>query len=404
MIYNFVSFCILQRSLARTISDKEARQSSPKYLSIDHIQKVIEERLSAVKFKCVEHLETSLSCNKSKKLEQTIEEKACYLTYETTKFVTIYINKKHVKQPYFALCLARTLQPILEDLNYDHSICASLIASNAPQMGNLLQLANVSTEENILSVIKQQYVPSSGKFYADDISLLTQYNAKSHDVLVGDLCVRLKEDGAYVYCKIVAIKSFRKPKDKELNYDLNESHVQNEIEYEFTVQMNENENELIRIGQRELYVLENWKRVNEAVVVDPPSEIVTLERKISTREIRLEPIAETLLNEDRVFSEHAEEKLEDTFQPEAEFSEQISVESLLTRLNSKENTQDSLTEACLWLQQAKSDLESAYNDMVTPSGKPAYEWVLYKCYRVRLFNQFVILILPLYIQGDSNFC
>ena len=144
--------------MARTISDKEARQSSPKYLSIDHIQKIIGERFSTIKFKCVEHLETALSFNKQKKLEQTVEEKACYLTYETSKFVTIYISKKHVKQPYFALCLARTLQPILDDLNYDHSICASLIASSMPQMNNLLQLANVSNEQNILTVIKQQYV------------------------------------------------------------------------------------------------------------------------------------------------------------------------------------------------------------------------------------------------------
>ena len=249
--------------MARTISDLEARKKSPKYLSIDHIQKIIGERFSAIKFKCVEHLETALSCNKQKKLEQTVEEKACYLTYETSKFVTIYISKKHVKQPYFALCLARTLQPILDDLNYDHSICASLIASSAPQMNNLLQLANVSNEQNILTVIKQQYVPTVGNIYADDISLLSQYNTSVHDVMVGDLCVYFNPDGNYIYCKIISINSVKESDEKALLT-------------EFIIQIDETEN--IKISQKDLYVLENWKRVNEAVIAEPPSENLHLEK------------------------------------------------------------------------------------------------------------------------------
>ena len=88
-----------------------------------------------------------------------------------------------------------------------HSICASLIASSAPQMNNLLHLANVSNEANILTVIKQQYVPMPGGIYADDISLLSQYNMEVHEVIVGDLCVYFKPDGNYIYCKIIMFQS-----------------------------------------------------------------------------------------------------------------------------------------------------------------------------------------------------
>ncbi len=39
-------------------------------------------------------------------------------------------------------------------------------------------------------------------------------------------------------------------------------------------------------------------------------------------------------------------------------------------------------DAGLWITQAKSDLDAANNDMHPITGKPAYEWVCYKCYRV----------------------
>jgi len=48
----------------------------------------------------------------------------------------------------------------------------------------------------------------------------------------------------------------------------------------------------------------------------------------------------------------------------------------------KDNNEDNNAEAGLWLSQAKADLESAENDMNPLNGKPAYEWVCYKCYRV----------------------
>ena len=203
----------LHRSLARCISNEEARRSSPKHLPIDEVEKVIRERLSSIKVTCVEYLETSLSYRKlsqQQKLDQTVEERACYLTHETLQFATLYVSKKHIEQPYFALCLARALQPLLTDLHFDYSIFTSLMATSVSQMSRLLQLVNVATEENILSVIKLQYVPSSGKLYGDDVNLLAQYDAKFHNVLIGDLCVFANADGTYIYCQVVKIQSVSK--------------------------------------------------------------------------------------------------------------------------------------------------------------------------------------------------
>lgn len=169
---------------------------------------MIRERLSSIKVTCVEYLETSLAYRKlsnQQKLEQTVEEKACYLTHESTQFATLYVSKKHIEQPYFALCLARALQPLLMDLHFDYSIFTSLIATSVSQMSKLLQLANVATEENILSVIKLQYVPSSGKLYGDDVNLLALYDTKLHNVLIGDLCVFSNAEGAYIYCQVLKI-------------------------------------------------------------------------------------------------------------------------------------------------------------------------------------------------------
>ena len=42
-------------------------------------------------------------------------------------------------------------------------------------------------------------------------------------------------------------------------------------------------------------------------------------------------------------------------------------------------------DASLWFTQAKCDLDSANNDMHPITGKPAYEWVCYKCYRVKKY-------------------
>lgn len=260
----------LHRSLARCISNEEARRTSPKHLPIDEVEKVIRERLSSIKVTCVEYLETSLSYRKlsqQQKIEQTVEEKACYLTHESQQFATLYVSKKHIEQPYFALCLARSLQPLLVDLHFDHSIFTSLISTSVSQMTRLLELVNVATEENILSVIKLQYVPSSGKLYGDDINLLAQFDKKFHNVLIGDLCIYASAEGSYIYCQIVKIESASKTSTFNQTAE-----SENDVEYEFTVQIDENGAQLVKIQQKDLYVLENWNRIYDAVIAKPPDE------------------------------------------------------------------------------------------------------------------------------------
>lgn len=139
-------------------------------------------------------------------------------------------------------------------------------------MSKLLQLANVATEENILSVIKLQYVPSSGKLYGDDVNLLAPYDTKLHNVLIGDLCVFSNAEGAYIYCQV--LKIFAKKNEAKNGYRSYSSHhngsSSEEITYEFLVQLDDNQT--IRIGQKELYVLENWHRIYDAVIAKPPDE------------------------------------------------------------------------------------------------------------------------------------
>ena len=196
--------------------------------------------------------------SQQQKIEQTVEEKACYLTHESAQFATLYVSKKHIEQPYFALCLARALQPLLVDLHFDYSIFTSLIATSVSQMSRLLQLVNVATEENILSVIKLQYVPSSGKLYGDDVNLLAPFDPKIHHVLIGDLCVFANTDGTYIYCQIVKINVIIM--------------AEGETDYEFTVQLDENGVQFSTIGQKDLYVLENWHRIYDAMICKPPDE------------------------------------------------------------------------------------------------------------------------------------
>jgi hypothetical protein len=251
----------LHRCLARCIANEEARSSSPKHLPIDEVEKVIRERLSSIKVTCVEYLETSLCFRKltqQQKIEQTVEERACYLTHESLQFATLYVSKKHIEQPYFALCLARSLQPLLADLHFDNSVFTSLIATSVSQMSRLLQLVNVATEENILSVIKLQYVPSSGKLYGDDINLLAAFDPKFHNVLIGDLCVYSNASGNYIYCQIVKILSMNKNNRSTL------------LEYEFVVQAEDSKQ--VKISQKDLYVLENWHRIYDAMIAKPPDE------------------------------------------------------------------------------------------------------------------------------------
>ena len=244
---------------------------------------MIRERLSSIKVTCVEYLETSLSYRKltqQQKIEQTVEERACYLTHESLQFATLYVSKRHIEQPYFTLCLARALQPLLVDLHYDNSIFTSLIATSVSQMSKLLQLVNVATEENILSVIKLQYVPSSGKLYGDDVNLLAPYDPKLHNVLIGDLCVFANQDGRYIYCQVIKINT--KPKKSAPKYSLKAA--ESDIEYEFVVSLDESGAETSTIAQKDLYVLENWHRIYDAIIAKPPDERESFSNKYQESE------------------------------------------------------------------------------------------------------------------------
>ena len=265
----------LHRSLARCIINEEARRASPKHLPIDEVEKVIRERLSAIKVVCVEYLETSLNNRRlpvsQQKIDQTVEEKACYLTNEASniELTTCYLSKKHIDQPYFPLCLARAIQPLFSDLHIDFAILTALIATNVAQMVRVLQLVNVASEENILSVIKLQYIPSSGKIYGDEVSLLAPFDSKVHNVLPGDLCVYLSsESGVYIYCQV--IKIIINP--KKISSSNSGSKLNDLLEYTFYVQIDENGQQKVNIGEKELYVLENWHRLYDALASKPPDE------------------------------------------------------------------------------------------------------------------------------------
>lgn len=258
----------LHRCLARCISNEEARGSSPKHLPIDELEKLIRDRLSSIKVTCVEYLETSLSYRRlsnQQKLEQTIEERACYMT-PSGSFSTIYLSKKHIEQPYFPLCLARSLQPLFNDVNIDYSIFVALLATSVSQMVRLLQLVNVASEENILSVIKLQYVPSSGKLYGDDVSLLAPFDPKIHNVLPGDLCVLLTAEGVYIYCQVIKVLI----ESKQTTIGLKKGNEK--IEYSFLVQIDESGNHKIVVSSKDFHVLENWHRIYDALVSKPPDE------------------------------------------------------------------------------------------------------------------------------------
>ena len=219
------------------------------------------------------------------KIEQTVEEKACYLTNETSniELTTCYLSKKHIDQPYFPLCLARSIQPLFSDLHIDFAILTALIATNVAQMVRVLQLVNVASEENILSVIKLQYIPSSGKIYGDEVSLLAPFDSKVHNVLPGDLCVYLSaENGIYIYCQVIKV-IINPKKTSHSGTKLNDNSSPHDLlEYTFFVQIDENGLQKINIGEKELYVLENWHRLYDALASKPPDERETFKYQDST--------------------------------------------------------------------------------------------------------------------------
>ena len=89
-------------------------------------------------------------------------------------------------------------------------------------------------------------------------------------------------DGTYIYCQIVKMRSVNNSNktnknandddgdDDECSNINNNSHTN--IEYEFTVQIDDNGAQLVKIAQKDLHVLENWHRIYDAIIAKPPDE------------------------------------------------------------------------------------------------------------------------------------
>jgi hypothetical protein len=260
----------LHRCMARVIANHVARQQNPKIISIDDVENLIRQRLTFVKVTCVEYLETNLIYKKTQqKVDQSVDEKAVYLVAEGEENIILYISMKHTEQPYFTLCLARALSPCLglSELQLDNSVMAALLGTTIGQMSKLLNLVNVATEENILSILKLQYIPSPGNVYGDDVEQLQAFNIEQHQILPGDLCVYRLND-LYIYCEVEQIiKEFLNSKD-EWSYKKSDS---SSYSYIFLCKIND-ANETEKIEASNFYVLEHWSRIFDAVHTKPVDE------------------------------------------------------------------------------------------------------------------------------------
>ncbi|UJR23291.1 hypothetical protein I4U23_026307 [Adineta vaga] len=263
----------LHRCMARVIANHVARQQNPKIISIDDVENLIRQRLTFVKVTCVEYLETNLIYKKTQqKLDQSVDEKAVYLVVEGEENVILYISMKHTEQPYFTLCLARALSPCLglSELQLDNSVMAALLATTIGQMAKLLNLVNVATEENILSILKLQYIPSPGNVYGDDIEQLQQFNIDLHQILPGDLCVYRMND-LYIYCEVEKIlkESTNEQDNNQDEWSWKKS--DSTLSYVFVCKIND-ANETQKIEASNFYVLEHWSRIFDAVHTKPVDE------------------------------------------------------------------------------------------------------------------------------------
>jgi hypothetical protein len=259
----------LHRCMARVIANHVARQQNPKIISIDDVENLIRQRLTFVKVTCVEYLETNLIYKKTQqKVDQSVDEKAVYLVAEGEENVILYISMKHTEQPYFTLCLARALSPCLglSELQLDNSVMAALLATTIGQMSKLLNLVNVATEENILSILKLQYIPSPGNVYGDDVEQLQQFNIEQHQILPGDLGVYRLND-IYIYCEVEQIiKESINPKE-----DWSFKKPDSSFSYVFLCKIND-ANDTEKIDASNFYVLEHWSRIFDAVHTKPIDE------------------------------------------------------------------------------------------------------------------------------------
>jgi len=269
----------LHRCMARVIANHVARQQNPKIISIDDVENLIRQRLTFVKVTCVEYLETNLVYKKTQqKVDQSVDEKAVYLVVEGEENITLYISMKHTEQPYFTLCLARALSPCLGlvELQLDNSVMAALLATTIGQMSKLLDLVNVATEENILSILKLQYIPSPGNVYGDDVEQLQQFNIDTHQILPGDLCVYRVND-LYIYCEVEKVlKESVETKDSWTYKKTEPMHT-----YVFLCRIND-ANQLEKISAENFYVLEHWSRIFDAVSSKPVDERDTFKSSSSS--------------------------------------------------------------------------------------------------------------------------
>ncbi|UJR25623.1 hypothetical protein I4U23_006975 [Adineta vaga] len=266
----------LHRCMARVIANHVARQQNPKIISMDDVENLIRQRLTFVKVTCVEYLETNLVYKKTQqKVDQSVDEKAVYLVAEGEENITLYISMKHTEQPYFTLCLARALSPCLglSELQLDNSVMAALLATTIGQMSKFLNLVNVATEENILSTLKLQYIPSPGNVYGDDIEQLQQFNIETHQILPGDLCV-YRDNDLYIYCEVEKIiKEYPNQSSNDQDHwswsKTNSSSLM--PSYVFICRVNDAK-DTQRIEAANFYVLEHWSRIFDAVHTKPVDE------------------------------------------------------------------------------------------------------------------------------------
>jgi hypothetical protein len=240
---------------------------------MDDVENLIRQRLTFVKVTCVEYLETNLIYKKTQqKVDQSVDEKAVYLVAEGEENIILYISMKHTEQPYFTLCLARALSPCLglAELQLDNSVMAALLATTIGQMSKFLNLVNIATEENILSTLKLQYIPSPGNVYGDDIEQLQQFNIEQHQILPGDLCV-YRDNDLYIYCEVEKIlKEYSNNNSEQWSWKQSDSSSIIPT-YIFLCRVND-ENETRRIESSNFYVLEHWSRIFDAVNTKPVDE------------------------------------------------------------------------------------------------------------------------------------
>jgi len=274
----------LHRCMARVIANHVARQHNPKIISMDDVENLIRQRLTFVKISCVEYLETNLVYKKTQeKVDQSVDEKAVYLVAEGEENITLYISMKHTEQPYFTLCLARALSPCLglSELQLDNSVMAALLATTIGQMSNFLNLVNIASEDNILSTLKLQYIPSPGNVYGDDIEQLQQFNIETHQIYPGDLCV-YRDNDLYIYCEVEKIiKEYSNSNAEQWSWKKSQSSTTLVPSYVFICRVNDS-NETRKIEASNFYVLEHWSRIFDAVHTKPVDERETFKPSASS--------------------------------------------------------------------------------------------------------------------------